>query len=97
MVGRRTFVDRVTEQIAAMPKDRFIAPDLTDVLIDGNGKPITTNAEVSGILKFYGLARNTGVKIRIGRNYYTVWEKNGLIQHHPGRKGNEHENGEAKA
>ena len=97
MAGRKTLVDRVTEQISALPADRFITQDLTNALIDNSGKPITTNAAICGILKYYGLARNTGMRIRLGRNYYTVWEKNGATQVHSDRSGNEYGNIGVKA
>lgn len=96
MAGRKTLVDRVTEQIVALPADRFITPDLTDALTDNSGRPIATNTEVSGILKYYGLARNTGIKIRQGRKYYIVWERSALPHAHSAGKGNEFRDGGIK-
>jgi len=97
MVGRKTLVNRVTEQIVALSTEQFITPDLTRSLLDGRGKPIATNAEVSGILMYYGLARNTGMTIRLGKTYYTVWEKNAITRANSNGKGNEYGSGGVKA
>jgi hypothetical protein len=88
MAIRKKLIDRVAEQIAAMPNDRFIVLDVTNALISCNGKTLATNAEVSSIMRCYGLARNTGILIKRGDANYTVWEKTGEGHAHTRGKGN---------
>ena len=75
MAIRKKLVDRVIEQIAAVPTNQFIILDVTNTLTSCSGKPLATNAEVCAIMRCYGLARNTGVSIKRGESKFTVWGK----------------------
>jgi hypothetical protein len=75
MAVRKRLVDRVAEQIAELTTDQFIVLDVTSALISCSGKPLATNAEVSSIMRCYGLARNTGVMVKRGDATFTVWER----------------------
>lgn len=85
MAVRKKLVDRVAEQIAEMTTDQFIVIDVTNALISCSGKPLATNAEVSSIMRCYGLARNTGIMIKRGDATFTVWER---TESHIRQKGN---------
>jgi hypothetical protein len=86
MAVRKKLVDRVAEQIAELTTDQFIVLDVTNALISCSGKPLATNAEVSSIMRCYGLARNTGVMIKRGDSTFTVWERS--TDSHLRQKGN---------
>ena len=88
MAVRKKLIDRVAEQIAAIPNDRFIVLDVTNALVSCNGKTLATNAEVTAIMRCYGMARNTGILIKRGDCNFTVWEKTGGSHAHSGGKGN---------
>jgi hypothetical protein len=93
MAVRKKLVDRVAEQIADIPTDQFIVLDVTNALISCSGKPLATNAEVSSIMRCYGLARNTGVLMKRGDATFTVWEKS--HDDHIRQKGNK--NGDSRS
>jgi hypothetical protein len=88
MAIRKKLVDRVAEQVSAIPTDRFIVLDVTNALISCTGKPLATNAEVCAIMRCRGLARNTGMAIKRGDYKYTVWEKIGSSNFHSEGKEN---------
>jgi hypothetical protein len=89
MAVRKKLVDRVAEQIATMTADQFIVIDVTNALVSCSGKPLATNAEVSSIMRCYGLARNTGAIVKRGDATFTVWERS---IDHSGLKVNRKEN-----
>jgi hypothetical protein len=96
MAVRKKLVDRVAEQIAEMTTDQFIVLDVTNALVSCTGKPLATNAEVSSIMRCYGLARNTGTIVKRGDATFTVWEKSYNHMRHKGSKHGD-ESGEVKA
>jgi hypothetical protein len=75
MAVRKKLIDRVAEQIAEMTTEQFIVLDVTSALVSCSGKPLATNAEVSSIMRCYGLARNTGAIVKRGDATFTVWER----------------------
>ncbi|HEY3420798.1 MAG TPA: hypothetical protein VGK23_09615 [Methanomassiliicoccales archaeon] len=93
MAVRKKLVDRVAEQIAEMTTDQFIVLDVTNALVSCSGKPLATNAEVSSIMRCYGLARNTGVMIKRGDATFTLWEKSIDHSRLKGNKKNDDGNG----
>ncbi len=90
MAVRKKLVDRVAQRIESIPTERFIVLDVTNALISCTGKILATNAEVTSIMRCYGLARNTGVLIKRGDYNYSVWEK---THHHAHTDGKENDSG----
>lgn len=97
MAVRKTLVERVAEQVAAVPTDRFIVLDVTEGLVSSTGRPLATNVAVSSIMRCNGMARNTGIIIKRGDCKFTVWEKNGIFHTRTPGKGNGELSGGVKA